>query len=530
MKPTRIKSKDGRRGWRFRIWNPATKRRTWRTFWYRDQAEATKARDKFLEGFERRRIGLPDDSGWTLPYLEVVERFLKEAPLTSDARRSILKTLLERNELKIHVISQLGQKATLTAACVMLAKKKGDKYVRRRIQQPLKQLMAWAASIDLLPYDPLSAWKLIPSTTPMARRRALLPDEMRDLLDAATSYDQICSREFPYAIIFKTLLVTGNRPGAVFNAVIGDLTDERLILPLGNGKKRNGMATLPAEFVAELRAYVAKRKKAKTDESLLVSAVGKTLDLPNISHEFRRTLILSAVRRTWHLAGPIAAEADPMTVAELIYSGKQPGFDGRKPTSEKKIAARKRRVEVTEAVVKEIGPSVMKWLEGRDMYSLRATHVSWARRLVNPDAVKLQVGHAPQDIAERHYLDLVDARVSSQAVWDVLTGIKTLDGNAREQVKKNAVEGVEKSAIVVEKSKLVDYPVDYGGKNEQKIGEKNKNSPPQTTSTIEVVIDRPGWIRTSDQGIMSPLLSPLSYEPFYVLYSFHTSNTSYSAV
>lgn len=29
---------------------------------------------------------------------------------------------------------------------------------------------------------------------------------------------------------------------------------------------------------------------------------------------------------------------------------------------------------------------------------------------------------------------------------------------------------------------------------------------------------------------MSPLLSPLSYEPFYVLYSFHTSNTSYSAV
>jgi len=62
------------------------------------------------------------------------------------------------------------------------------------------------------------------------------------------------------------------------------------------------------------------------------------------------------------------------------------------------------------------------------MYALRKTHISWARRLVNADSVKLQVGHAPQDIEERHYLDLVDAKKSSQAVWDVLTGSRTLDG------------------------------------------------------------------------------------------------------
>ncbi|HEY3323412.1 MAG TPA: hypothetical protein VGP72_23355 [Planctomycetota bacterium] len=62
------------------------------------------------------------------------------------------------------------------------------------------------------------------------------------------------------------------------------------------------------------------------------------------------------------------------------------------------------------------------------MYCLRKTHISWARRLVNADTVKLQVGHAPQDIEERLYLNLVVARVSAQAVWNVLTGARTLDG------------------------------------------------------------------------------------------------------
>ena len=513
MKPIRVKARDGRRGWRFRVWNPATKRRTWRTFWFRELADAQKARDKFMEGFERRRIGLPDDSGWSLLYEDVISTFLKEAPLTSDARRGILKKLLERNELKLHVLSQLGHKAKLTADCVALAKKKGDAYVRRRVQQPLKQLTAWAASIDLLPYDPLSAWKLIPRSTAMSRRRALLPNEMRDLLAAATEYDDICGREFPYAIIFKTLLVTGNRPGAVFNSTIGDLTEDRLLLPPGQGKKRNGMATLPGEFVAELRQYIAKRKSQKGDQPLLVTAVGNKLDLPNISHEFRRTLILSAVRRNWHMAGPIAADADPMTVTELLYSGKQPGFDGPQPTCEKKKAARKRRVEVTKAVAEEIGPSIVKWLEGRDMYSLRATHVSWARRLVNPDAVKLQVGHAPQDIAERHYLDLVDARVSSKAVWDVLTGVRTLDDNPRENASKEPTNTIENEPPTPKKSSLVDYPVDYGEKIASKNAQKNKKSPSQTSTATEVEDDRPAWIRTRDQGIMSPLLSPLSYEP-----------------
>lgn len=54
------------------------------------------------------------------------------------------------------------------------------------------------------------------------------------------------------------------------------------------------------------------------------------------------------------------------------------------------------------------------------MYRLRATHISWARQRVNADSVKLQVGHAPQDVEEKFYLSLVDARLSSKAVWDTL--------------------------------------------------------------------------------------------------------------
>ena len=64
------------------------------------------------------------------------------------------------------------------------------------------------------------------------------------------------------------------------------------------------------------------------------------------------------------------------------------------------------------------------------MYNLKHTHISWARRLkVNPDSVKAQVGHAPQDVAERFYLDLVDLQESPLAVWSVLTGERDLQSN-----------------------------------------------------------------------------------------------------
>ena len=79
-------------------------------------------------------------------------------------------------------------------------------------------------------------------------------------------------------------------------------------------------------------------------------------------------------------------------------------------------------------MAKRIGSDEARLLKGLDLYALRKTHISWARRLrVNPDSVKAQVGHGPRDIEERHYLNLVDAQASTQAVWDVLTGTRNLN-------------------------------------------------------------------------------------------------------
>lgn len=80
------------------------------------------------------------------------------------------------------------------------------------------------------------------------------------------------------------------------------------------------------------------------------------------------------------------------------------------------VRMRSARAEAILQVAKMIREDVWEFMRGRDMYALRKTHISFARRLVNHDAVKLQVGHAPRDTEERHYLDLVDPRESAQAV------------------------------------------------------------------------------------------------------------------
>ena len=196
---------------------------------------------------------------------------------------------------------------------------------------------------------------------------------------------------------------------------------QRVHLPLGYGKKRNGMAMLPPAFVLELNRYVALRK-SNPNQPLLVSHKGCEIDRLNIADDFKFSMVLAFVRMAWPMNDIEALTVDPVQVAYLIYKGKHRGFDGVPPKDPKKLDARRKQIATVEAVAVKIAPEVESRLEGRNLYALRKTHVSWARQIVNPDSVKLQVGHAPQDVEERHYLDLVDARVSSQAVWDVLIG------------------------------------------------------------------------------------------------------------
>lgn len=160
----------------------------------------------------------------------------------------------------------------------------------------------------------------------------------------------------------------------------------------------------------------------------MASPQGSGGDRRNYRREFQKAATLAAVRRFWPKDDALAHEAEPVSVAALIFGGRQRGFDGAPPKDPKKLARRARHVQVTEAVAARIGPDVARFCDGHDMYCLRKTHISWARRLVNADGVRSQVGHAPQDIEERHYLDLVDGRESAQAVWDVLTGARSLSG------------------------------------------------------------------------------------------------------
>jgi len=435
MEAKRVKSrKTDKKGWCFRYTNPLTHARSWQTIWFQDYRNAEAGFREFMEGLEARAWNLPGKDGWKMPYTDAVTQFIQQAPITTEQRKQDLARVLNQNPLGLQVLADLNELGTLTAKCKKLVQDRGDGYTIRYVQKPLKQLSAWAASIGLLPHNPLGAWKLLPRTSQERHRRAFMPDEVRAILAAADEWDNIFGRTCPTSMVFKMLLVTGNRPRAILSATVADFdTDkQRIILPTANGKKRNGMAYLPPAFVSEMQRYLGRRGNLKPDDSLLASSEGSSGDRRNMSREFQRAMALAGVRKCWPTSDALALEADPLSVASLLFSGQQRGFDGAPPKDPKKLARRARHVQVTEALAARISAEVARFCERRDMYALRKTHISWARRLVNADSVKSQVGHAPQDIEERHYLDLVDARESALAVWDVLTGARSLSGQRME--------------------------------------------------------------------------------------------------
>lgn len=444
MRLKRVVSKrTGKVGYWCRTSDPATGKRKKMTFWFSERREAEKALRRWLEEREAVKLGLPDYSGWQMSFPEIVEKFLEEAPISSDRRRKRLKQVLERNDLGLDVVSDFSDLGKMTARCRKVVPKRGDVHVGHTLQPALKQLTAWATSVGLLPHDPLSKWKKIQRQTEPRKRHAFLPDEVNGITAAANERDAFLDRACPTAVAFKALLLTGNRPGVVLAAKVGDLRDGRIVLPPGNGKKRNGMAFLPPAFAAELRSYLAARGNPGLDAPLFASPRGEGADPTNISHEFRQCMALAFVRMCWPTSDPLAQEVQPTEVARMILSGRARGFDGTPPSDPKKIARRRHRVQAVQRVAAKIGPEVARLMENRDMYALRKTHISWARQIANHDSVKAQVGHAPQDVEERFYLDLVDASQSAQAVWDVLTGKIELAGARRRRRFLKLAAGAE---------------------------------------------------------------------------------------
>ena len=436
--PKRVKSKrTGRAGYRFRFTDPATGSRTHKTFWLPERREAERAFADHMASREAVRLGLPDNSGWQMSYDKLVEKFLAEAPISTDDRRRSLARVLKRNELKVRVVSELANLGPLTKRCLALVKSSSDVYVRDDVQAALKQMVSWAASVGVLPMNPLAEWRSIPRTSEVESRRALRPEEARAIMSAADELDEMNARSQPLSIIFRVLLVAGNRPGAVFRTCVADFDGERLHLPPPNGNKHNGAAYLVPELAQELKNYVARRKAGPRDP-LLVSPKGKSLDRVNIGDDFNLAALLGFTRLVWPQN---IANVEPIEVATLFHKGRPRGFDGAPPRDPKKIELRRAHVQAIESVAAEIEPAVSRLMEGVSIYALKSTHLTWARRLVNHDSVRLQMGRAPRDVDERHYLDLalVDARESAAAVWDVLVGRRSLKGHYRHEPIRIAV-------------------------------------------------------------------------------------------
>ncbi len=347
--------------------------------------------------------------------------------ISSEARRKCLRQYLEKNPLNLEVGAELSQVGPLTQKCHALMITHGEGYVRKRVQQALKQLTTWAASVGVFPYDPLATWKRFPRTQPARKKRAWQPDEMQSFFDAADELDRIHNRRYPSRIIFSGLLITGNRPRAVLNAKVGDLDTTRIVLPPGSGKKRNGIATIPPAFRAQMLTYLEMRGGPGAEERLFVTPTGKPIDLRNIQELYRQIATFAAVCRHWPDKDLTNVSVEPVEVAAAIRL-ETVRIDGMPPRSPEKIAKREAKIEAISRIAASIRPDVERFLKDRPLYSLRMTHRMWASRFVNGDCYRLQCGWSSKDIADKNYFDprLVDPAQSSKAVWDVLTGARTL--------------------------------------------------------------------------------------------------------
>ena len=93
--------------------------------------------------------------------------------------------------------------------------------------------------------------------------------------------------------------LTGNRPGAIARATVGDFEGHRITLPPGHGKKHNGAATIPPPFVAELQRYLLMRGRPASNQPLLVSGEGSKIDGRNLRDAFKRATTLAFVQLCW---------------------------------------------------------------------------------------------------------------------------------------------------------------------------------------------------------------------------------------
>ena len=448
-----VSHKNNREGWKIRFTDPLTGSRKKKTYWYKDKDQAKSAHVRFMESRQAQLEGTPDPQAWHISFSKLTADFLKQVDV-SPARREDLTRWLGRNEFGIRSardflsLPPLNEDARkLFDAKVAYYKKKGEEpvdaerkaasYVRKCAQGPMKQLTKWCAEHQILPKDPLAYWKRL-NPGRKQKPRAFTVPEFKAILDAAEELAGLRGERGSYRLAWLTLVLSGNRPSAIFNANVKDLVAYKNVgawkieLPAGNGKKRNGEATLPWELAQDLSA-AAKARKAKPDDPLLVSPQGDRIDRNNAKRQFERCMALAFVKQLW--PEDTKEGVEPYDVMTLLLTGRHRGFDGPAPKLLAKKQARNLRLKLTQQIADAIEPAWSALMERRYMYRTRATHISWARGAdVNRDSVHAQVGHAGVDVEEQHYLALVDPVRSSAAVWTMLSAEEIESGALKKAV------------------------------------------------------------------------------------------------
>lgn len=426
MQITKVRNKKtGRVGWLYRFTIPGTGRRTVRTYWLSEQRLAQNKFDEEMKRFEAKALNIATTDGWKTSYNDLVSQFLQNAPITSEARRKTLKRILEANELEIEVCAELNDIGGLTTRCKRLldSKARDANYLVATLQTSLRQLSRWAWEFGLLPTHPLGRWRKMPFKFERQRRRAYSADEVRAILKAARELDAEFGRKYPLELVLRVLVTAGNRPGVMFQAKGVDLQNGRIKLPPGDGRKRNGAATLPAELIQELNSY---RNGLGSEDPVLVSADGKSIDSVNFCRrDFRLAAILAFVRELWPVDDPLTNSAEPLEVAATILAGVPFKVDGRMPTDSEKLKHRQNRLDAVNGLALRMASTIKAKLAGRDLYAfVRKTHITLARSNgVHPDDVGFQVGHTASGVEGKHYMDesLFHPERSSRVVCDLIS-------------------------------------------------------------------------------------------------------------
>lgn len=381
---------------------------------------------------EGQRLGGGVDP-WKQPLAPLKKRWLGELACGQERRDMLERQIDTATELlSLDLTGDLRDRPAIKQRLRALGMKK--KTEAAAVQAPLKQFSAWLAAEDVLPADPLVAWKrLDTSREPKRPRRGTETDEFALALAAGAWFDLVRGSARATRPIFVTLLVAAPRVGAFVALDVDGLDhqERRLLLGADEGNKLKGTATLDEATYAEVVAYVERRKAGP----LFLSPEGERLRQEKLLRAWRERMDLALVIDLWPAEVPKVIE-DAWAVARYLTRGRAPtpGGNPKRLTDDTRRARRVREQRIA-GIAETIAERFKARRVGIDVHAFRMTHQSWAEAqedpVVLPAAIDKQLGHSNKGgaaleaffasrIGRSHYRDLnlasFDARRSAEAV------------------------------------------------------------------------------------------------------------------